>query len=297
MNKHIPVLLNEVIEGLAIQDGEIILDATLGGGGHSLSICKRFGDHITQFAIDEDAEAIEQSNKLFDENYCRVTTFVANFRDMDTVLAQSGITQANKIFFDLGLRSDQFDSGRGFSFQRNDPLIMTYERNAPEERLIGSNIVNDWDEENIELILRVYGEERFSRRIAKKIVEAREIRPIRTTHELTEIISRAVPKFYHFKKIHPATKTFQALRIAVNDEIQALKEGLVKAFHLLAPTGRIAVISFQSLEDREVKRFFHTKEKTGEGRRITKKPIVPKAAEISHNPRARSAKLRIFEKN
>jgi 16S rRNA (cytosine1402-N4)-methyltransferase len=206
---------------------------------------------------------------------------------------------------DLGLSSDQFEtSGRGFSFQKNEPLLMTFKENLGPEDLTAKQIVNTWDEENIADIIYGYGEERYSRKIAKGIVGARAVKPIETTFDLVEIIKNSTPSRYAHGKIHPATRTFQALRITVNDEINALKEGLEKGWERLAPGGRMAVISFHSIEDRIVKHFYKSKEwmekADGTSERtaniITKKPITASHQEISENPRSRSAKLRIIEK-
>jgi 16S rRNA (cytosine1402-N4)-methyltransferase len=191
---------------------------------------------------------------------------------------------------DLGLSSDQFEtSGRGFTFQKDEPLLMTFKKNPTEHDLTADEIVNTWDEANIADIIYGYGDERYSRRIAKSIVESR---PIKTTFELVEAVKLGTPSAYHRGRINPATKTFQALRITVNDEINTLKEGLRKGFEALNPGGRMAVISFHSIEDRVTKRFF----KEVGGNILTKKPIVPSDEEKIRNPRSRSAKLRIIEK-
>jgi 16S rRNA (cytosine1402-N4)-methyltransferase len=203
----------------------------------------------------------------------------------------------DRILLDIGLSSNQFeDSGRGFSFQKDEPLIMSFKKDLKETDLTAKEILNTWDRENIEAILKGYGEEQFAWKISKAIVERREQKPIETTFELVDIVKSATPKFYHHRKIHPATKTFQALRITVNDEIESLKDGINKGFNILNKDGRIAVISFHSLEDRIVKQFFREMEDSGVGKRITKKPILPSEEEIRENPRSRSAKLRILEK-
>lgn len=225
---------------------------------------------------------------------CDVTLLCENFRHIDRVLESKTI---NAALFDLGTSVDQIkSSGRGFSFQTDEPLLMTLSAEKKDDTVTAEKIVNTWSEETIKTILEAYGDEPFSGRIARAIVEAREKKPIRTTFELVEVIKEATPKFYHFKKIHPATRTFQALRIAVNDEFQALREGLRKTFERLSPGGRIAVISFHSVEDREVKQYFRELEQKGLGKRITKKPIRPGREEILGNPKSRSAKLRIFKK-
>ena len=229
---------------------------------------------------------------------CKVVLKKDNFRNLDKTLESIGIEKVNAILLDLGFSSNQMDdSKRGFSFQKNEPLLMTLKDNLNEDDLTAKEIVNEWDEENIADIIYGYGEETFSRVIAKKIIELRKEEPIETTYDLVAVIEKAVPNWYKHKKIHFATKTFQALRIAVNDEIGALKEVLPKTIDALGDTGRVAVISFHSIEDRAVKQFFKSQKDADVGTIITKKPITPKRAEVIKNPRARSAKLRIFEKN
>jgi 16S rRNA (cytosine1402-N4)-methyltransferase len=208
------------------------------------------------------------------------------------------VAHADKILLDIGLSSNQFEqSARGFSFQKDEPLIMSFKKDLKETDLTAREIVNTWDEVNIQTILEGYGEEQFAWKIAKAIVARRQENPIETTFDLVEIIKLATPKFYHHKKIHPATKTFQALRITVNDEIESLKEGVSKGFNILNRGGRMAIISFHSLEDRIVKQFFKDKQTKDEGMLITKRPIVPTEEEIKENPRSRSAKLRVIQKN
>ncbi|HEY4509139.1 MAG TPA: 16S rRNA (cytosine(1402)-N(4))-methyltransferase RsmH [Candidatus Paceibacterota bacterium] len=294
---HKSVLLHEAIDGLDIKAGDIFVDGTLGGGGHSEEVCLRFGGSVVMIAIDLDPEAISRATSRLSSLKCNIRYVQGSFRNIDTILDSLGVAQVSKCLFDIGLSSNQFeDSGRGFSFQKDEPLIMSFKKDLKEEDLTARKIVNNWDEENIRAVLEGYGEEKFAYKIVKAIVERRGKRPIETTFDLVEIIKSATPAFYHHRKIHPATKTFQALRITVNDEIEALKEGVKKGFERLSPEGRLAVISFHSLEDRVVKDFFREKEDMGFGRRITKKPIVPTEEEILINPRARSAKLRIVEK-
>jgi len=291
---HIPVLLQEAIDGLDIKPGDIFVDGTLGGGGHMEEVCKRFGNTVVMIGIDLDPDAIARASARLECFKCPVRCAIGNFRNIDTILDSFGIKQADKILLDIGLSSNQFeDSGRGFSFQKDEPLIMSF---GSQANFTARDIVNDWDEKNIQAILKGYGEEQFAYKIAKAIVERREVKPIETTFDLVDIIKSVTPTFYHHRKIHPATKTFQALRIAVNDEIESLKEGIAKSFERLSPAGRLVVISFHSLEDRIVKQFFKDKEENGEGKRITKKPVIPTEEEIKENPRSRSAKLRIIEK-
>jgi 16S rRNA (cytosine1402-N4)-methyltransferase len=294
---HNSVLLQEAIDGLDIKNGDIFVDGTLGNGGHTLEVVKRFGNAVVMIGIDLDPDAILRTKERLAQFNTKVLYVQDSFRNIDKVLDSLGVAQVDKILLDIGLSSNQFEeSGRGFSFQKNEPLIMSFKKNLTEEDLIAREIVNTWDMENIQAILSGYGEEQFAWKIAKAIVARREEKPIETTFDLVEIIKSATPKFYHHRKIHPATKTFQAHRITVNDEIESLKDGITKGFQRLKPNGRLAVISFHSLEDRVVKQFFKEKEENGEAKRITKKPIVPEEDEIEVNPRARSAKMRIIEK-
>ncbi|MEQ1561357.1 MAG: 16S rRNA (cytosine(1402)-N(4))-methyltransferase RsmH [Nitrospira sp.] len=297
---HKSVLLHEVIDGLEIKSGDIFVDGTLGGGGHSEEVAKRFGDNIVMIGIDLDPDAIARTKeRLAQLNLVNLKNHYVqdSFRNINKAVASLGFQKVNKILLDIGLSSNQFeDSGRGFSFQKNEPLLMSFKKDLTEDDLTAREIVNTWDLENIQAILEGYGEEQFAWKIAKAIVARREEKPIETTFDLVEIIKIATPKFYHHKKIHPATKTFQALRITVNDEIGSLKDGVTKGFELLESGGRIAVISFHSLEDRFVKQFFKEKQVEGRGTVITKRPITPTPEEIKENPRSRSAKLRIIEK-
>ena len=217
---------------------------------------------------------------------------------MQQMINSFGIEHVDGVMFDLGFNSYQIEnSGRGFSFRTNEPLLMTFKKVPNENDITADSIINSWDEEHIADILYGYGEERFARRIARGIIAARKIKKIERTVELVDIVKSSTPRWYHARRIHPATKTFQALRIAVNDEIETLRKGLREALSILKRGGRLAVISFHSIEDRVVKQFFNGASKDGHGMIITKKPIVPQRDEISRNPRARSAKLRIFESN
>jgi 16S rRNA (cytosine1402-N4)-methyltransferase len=291
---HVSVLLKEILDGLNIQKGDVFLDATLGNAGHSLEVCKTFGKEVRIVGIDQDKERINHSQKILRENNCNFSVIESNFRNIDKVLDQLEIKKADKILYDLGLNSEQLEnSNRGFSFQKNEPLLMNYGEN-PE--FTARDIVNEWKEESINDILWGYGEEKFSRQIAKKIVELREENKIETTKDLVTIIEKAVPNWYKHKKTHFATKTFQALRITVNDEIKALEESLQKSFERLSSSGRIAVISFHSGDDRLVKRYFRDLKNKGVAELLTKKPILPGNMEVNNNPRSRSAKLRIIEK-
>jgi 16S rRNA (cytosine1402-N4)-methyltransferase len=294
---HKTVLLQEAIDGLDIKNGDIFVDGTLGGGGHSEEVAKRFGDSVVMIGIDLDPEAISRATARLSSLNSNVKYLQGSFRNIDTLLNSVGVTKVNKILLDIGLSSNQFeDSGRGFSFQKDEPLIMSFKKELKPEDLTAREIVNTWELENIATILSAYGEEQFSWKIAKAIVARREIKSIETTTDLVEIIKIATPKWYHHKKIHPATKTFQALRITVNDEIESLKDGVIKGFELLEKDGRLAVISFHSIEDRIVKNFYKEKVEEGVGKILAKKPIIPTETEIKENPRSRSAKLRIIQK-
>jgi 16S rRNA (cytosine1402-N4)-methyltransferase len=293
---HRSVLLNEVVDGLlgpeaAGHKNLVVVDATFGGGGHAREILKKF-PQAKIIALDQDASTIR--NKGEDE---RIIFHNENFRNLDKVLWDEGVAEVQGIIFDLGLSSDQLESsGRGFSFRRNEPLLMTMEENPSEGEVTAGEVVNTWSEDSLAKIIAGYGEERFAKRIARGLVEAREKKKIETTQELVNVIERSVPAAYRRGKLHFATRTFQALRIAVNDELGALAEGLEKGFEALGSGGRLAVITFHSLEDRLVKRFCKAKEEAGEGKRVNKRVIRPSEAEIRANPRSRSAKLRIFKK-
>lgn len=294
---HKSVLLNEVIEGLHIQPNDIFFDGTINGGGHSKAVYELLGAEGMIIGTDLDGSAIEKSKAVLTGGKAKVFLKQASFRNLDEVLSEAKVSGVDKILFDLGLSSNQFEeSGRGFTFQKDEPLLMTFKNNLEPSDLTVRDIVNQWDKENIAQVILSYGEERFAGKIAEAIVSAREKGEIKTTFELVEIIKQATPKSYQHKRIHPATKTFQAFRITVNDEIGSLKEGLQKGFASLRPNGRMAVISFHSLEDRMVKNFFKEQVLSGMGLHIVKKPIQASDAEVLENPRSRSAKLRIIEK-
>ena len=295
---HKTVLLNETIDGLlapSVVEGNenlVVLDATFGGGGHSKEILKRF-PKAKVVALDQD-KSVWQGNDLPAQTSERISFYNENFRDLDKVL---GGEKVDGIIFDLGLSSDQLEnSGRGFSFQKDEPLLMTMKKSPNEEDLTAEEIVNTWEEKNLADIIYGSGEERFSRRIAKGIVEARAKAKIETTADLVKVISDSVPAVYRRGRIHFATRTFQALRIAVNDELRSLQTGLEKGFSALKEGGRMSVITFHSLEDRIVKKYFKALEKEGKVILINKKPILESEKELKNNPRARSAKLRILSR-
>lgn len=292
---HVPVLLKESVEALGLHEGSIFVDGTLGSGGHSAEVLRRFGEAVEIIGLDRDEEAITRTEKVLSAP----NVFLRNesFRNIDRVLSGLGISKVDGILLDLGISSNQIEeSSRGFSFMKDEPLLMTMFKVIDENSLTAKIILNTWDEGALELILRGFGEEKFSRRIAREIVAHREVKPFETTFELVHAIKSATPSAYHRGRIHPATKTFQALRIAVNEELTALEEGLEKGFELLNSKGRLAVISFHSLEDRIVKNFFRERVKDGQGRALNKKPIVATDEEMRENPRSRSAKLRVVEK-
>jgi len=292
---HDPVLLNKVMQFLRPEDGTAFIDATINGGGHSSEILKRMSRNSLLLGIDQDEEMLEKVRLRF-EHEDRLHTITGNFRNLYE-LAHNLANGYDGILFDLGLSSIQLESsGRGFSFQRDEPLIMTFKKNFEPGDLIARDIVNQWREEDLARVIKEFGEERFAYSIAKHIVLARKSFSIQTTGELIRIIFKAVPKKYHHSRIHPATRTFQALRIVVNDELGALEDGMQEAWKLLKDGGRLVIISFHSLEDRLVKKYFN-KLKSGEGATIlTKKPVVPSKIDIEENPRARSAKLRAIVK-
>ena len=293
---HIPVLLNETIDGLKLKQGDTVFDATLGDGGHAAEICERIGREGTLIGVDLDEGAVRRAKEK--TTACTATTHFTkeNFRNLDAVLQKEGIAKIDKALFDLGMSSVEIEtSGRGFSFRRDEPLLMTFDSDPNYGVLTAERIVNTWPEEDIERVLREYGEERFARRIAETIVARREEKKIERTGDLAAIVNGCYPG--RLRRGDSSAKTFQALRIAVNDELKALEEGLKKAAERLAPEGRIAVISFHSLEDRIVKRYFREIAKEEMWNIVTKRPITAGKEELAANPRSRSAKLRIVEKH
>jgi 16S rRNA (cytosine1402-N4)-methyltransferase len=295
---HETVLLKETVDGLNLKKGDIVFDGTLGGGGHSEYVAKTFGKDVKIVAVDRDREALNRAEARLKTAGANYSLVLSDYRKIAEVLDSQKIEKVQGIILDLGLSSNQLDeSGRGFSFKNNEPLFMTFAAPCDLPTVTAETVVNQWGEETLADIIYGYADERYARRIAKKIVEAREEKEIKTTNDLVEIISEAVPAVYRRGKIHFATKTFQAIRIAVNDELGALREGLEKGFAKLSSGGRMSVISFHSGEDRIVKNYFRDKAKEKKAILINKKPIVASSEEISKNPRSRSAKLRIIEKN
>ncbi|MCR4334084.1 MAG: 16S rRNA (cytosine(1402)-N(4))-methyltransferase RsmH [Patescibacteria group bacterium] len=298
--RHDSVLMNEVLEALEVQPSDIVVDATLGGAGHFAKLLSALGEGGVIVGIDADPAAVERGREAyaFDRRSDRPVAYVVNdnFRNLAHVLERLEIAPVNKILFDLGWSGYQIAAPRGFSFQNDEPLLMTYGEEGPSgQGETAADIVNTFSEEALADTIFTYGEERFARKIAHAIVTARAKERILTTGALVAAITAGTPRWYQQGKSHPATRTFQALRIAVNDEIGALREGLSAALGALAPGGRLAVISFHSIEDRIVKNMLRDAAEAGLGT-ATKKPLVPSRAEVLHNRRARSAKLRIFER-
>jgi 16S rRNA (cytosine1402-N4)-methyltransferase len=293
--QHTTVLLHEAVTGLELHPDDTVVDATFGSGGHAREIAKLLDSDGMYIGIDADATALQQE-KVGDVQ-SRVELVNDNFKNLTNILSSLQIEKVDAILADLGWRMEQFaDGAKGFSFQHDGPLHMTF--GNPEDYLFtAADIVNEWEEENIADVLYGYADERFSRRIAKGIVEARKQAPIETTFQLVQIIEQSLPKVVlRKKKTHPATKTFQALRIAVNDELTVLQQFIKDGFTALAPGGRMAIITFHSIEDRVVKHSFRELAQSEQGELITKKPISPSEEELKDNPRSRSAKLRIIKK-
>lgn len=297
MSNHIPVLLHETIEALDLHEGQVVVDGTINTAGHALKIAEQIGSDGHIVGIDQDSDALEEARSNLGDCTCQVTLINGNYRNMVQLLSQKGIERVDRILLDIGLSNRQLESSkRGFAFAKDEPLLMTFASSIGDATLTAHEIVNEWEETNLADIIYGNGEERFAKRIAKEIVVARSDEPIETTTQLVSIIERAVPTWYRKKRIHPATKTFQALRITVNDELGALKNGISDAMQLLAPDGRLAIITFHSGEDRIAKHRFKAYENSGEAVVATKKPIVPTADERSSNPKSRSAKLRVIIK-
>lgn len=289
--KHIPVLLDEVVDALKVERGHKYIDATLGGGGHSFEILQKGGIVL---GIDQDEDALEYVSENLRQKIKeqRLVLIKGNFRNLKDLAFKKGFEKVNGILFDLGVSSYQLDCAqRGFSFSKNEKLDMRMDKGSP---LSAFEVVNKYPYEKLVDIFYKYGEEHNAKKIARQIINERKKKPIITTLELSQLISAISRKP---ESIHPATKVFQAIRIEVNDEINALKEGLAAGVKLLEGKGRIVVLSFHSLEDRVVKQTFDMFKRAGYGKVITKKPLTATFEENKKNRRARSAKLRIFEKN
>jgi 16S rRNA (cytosine1402-N4)-methyltransferase len=304
--RHVPVLAREVVDALRPRDGGRYVDGTFGAGGYSSAVLDRAQCQV--IALDRDPDAIAAGQVLAERYAPRLRLIEGRFGDMAELLSAEGVDEVDGVALDLGVSSMQFDQAdRGFSFRASGPLDMRMERSGPS----AADLVNEADEAELADIIWRYGEERKSRRVARAIVEARRQKPIETTGELAEIVRRAVGPQGRDEG-DPATRTFQALRIAVNDELGELERGLVAAEQVLAPGGRLAVVSFHSLEDRAVKQFVRARagrvpapsrhappraqDRAATLSDLTRKPVLPSAGEIAENPRARSARLRVAEK-
>ena len=310
--RHTSVLLYETVDGLKPEPGGAFCDGTLGGGGHAALVCERIGDTGVFLGIDKDIEAINAARERLTLYRCKKIFCTTGFENIKAVLEETGIAALDGATLDLGVSSRQLDeAGRGFSYMKDGPLDMRMDGDAENAGLRAEDVVNDYSEQELCRIIREYGEERWAKRIASFIANERKQRRIKSTGELTEIIKRAIPAAARRDGPHPAKRSFQAIRIEVNDELGALKRGIGAFIDVLKPGGRLAVISFHSLEDRIVKEEFRRREdscecpreapvcvcgKTADVKRVTRKPILPSAEETESNPRARSAKLRIVEK-
>jgi len=291
---HIPVLLNEVLEALDPQTGENVVDCTVGLGGHAAAMLERTSPDGKLLGLDLDEAALGTARSLLARFGSRVMLVRENYRNVARVLLSRGFGPIHAALLDLGYSSLIIDDARrGFSFRHDGPLDMRFDDRT---ETTAAELVNTYGEDDLARILWDYGEERHARRIAKAMLAARRIGPIVGTHQLRDIVAPAVPAWYRRQRLHFATKTFQALRIAVNDELGGLEAALPDLLDALAPGGRIAVISFHSLEDRIVKRMFAGWEKEGRAEVLTAKPLTATLEEVSHNPRARSAKLRVVRK-
>lgn len=306
---HKSVLLNETVDSLNIKPNGIYIDGTLGGGGHAYEVCKRLGEHGRFIGIDQDAEAIEAAGLRLAEFGDKVTIVRSNYVDIDNILKSLNISKVNGIMLDLGVSSHQLDTvERGFSYKENAPLDMRMDVRNP---MTAKDIVNNYSEMELYRVIRDYGEDKFAKNIAKHIVNARKEKEIETTYELNDIIKAAIPMKMRVNGGHPAKKTFQAIRIELNKELEVLNNSIDKMIDLLDDGGRLSIITFHSLEDRIVKTRFRNNEnpcicppdfpvcvcgKKSKGKVITRKPIVPGEQEIVENKRAKSSKLRVFER-
>lgn len=292
--KHESVLLAEAVEALNVSARDVVVDGTIGGAGHFAALMERLGPEGTLIGIDADAEAVARAKALEKGSDVPAIHLVNdNFRNLGSILDGLEVEHLDRALFDLGWSSFHLSRGRGFSFKTDEPLLMTY--GEPETGQTAADLVNSATEEELADLIFTYGEERFARAIARAIVMARKRESIITTHQLVAAVMAGTPGWYQHRRLHPATKTFQALRIAVNDELGALREGLAAALERLTVGGRIAVITFHSIEDRVVKGIFRDAAHAGHGTVITKKPLIPSMVETLRNPRSRSAKLRVFE--
>lgn len=309
--KHTTVLLEETVNGLDVKEDGIYVDCTLGGGGHSRLILSKLGENGHLYSFDQDQTAIDYNQKNLAEYVAKgqVTFVKSNFRNLKNELNHLGIDGVDGVLYDLGVSSPQFDdAGRGFSYRFDAPLDMRMDQT---QKLNAREVVNEWSYNDLVRIFFRYGEEKYSKQVARKIESTREEKPIETTGELADLIKSAIPAAARRTGGHPAKKIFQAIRIAVNDELGVLEESLEQALQILNPAGRISVITFQSLEDRLVKRMFKEQTEIGDlpaglpiipddmkpkYKLINRKPIIPSEDELEENRRSHSAKLRIIEK-
>ena len=308
--EHKSVLLHETVDSLNIRPDGIYVDGTLGGGGHASLVCSRLGENGRLIGIDQDADAIAAATERLKPYGGRVTIVRNNYENIDTVLAELGIPGVDGIYLDLGVSSYQLDTPeRGFSYREVAPLRMRMDQRNAET---AADIVNGYSEMELYRIIRDYGEDRFAKNIAKHIVRARQEKPLETTGELIEVIKAAIPAKVRATGGHPAKRTFQAIRIELNKELEVLEHSIDKMIGLLNPGGRLSIITFHSLEDRIVKNKFKENEnpcvcppdfpvcmcgRKSRGRVVTRKPIVPTGQEIEENKRSKSSKLRVFEKS
>lgn len=308
--KHKSVLLDEVIENLKIKPSGIYVDGTLGGGGHSYHICKQLTEGGRLIGIDQDGDAIKAASERLKEFKEKVTIVRSNYCNMKEVLHSLGIDKVDGILLDLGVSSYQLDTvERGFSYRENAPLDMRMDKRSEQT---AKDIVNGYSEQELYRIIRDYGEDKFAKNIAKHIVMARNIKPLETTDDLTNAIKAAIPMRVRMNGGHPSKKTFQAIRIELNKELDVLKDTLRDMVDVLDDDGRLCIITFHSLEDRIVKVSFKEKQnpctcppnfpvcicgKKSQGRVITRKPIIPTKDELEQNSRSKSSKLRVFEKH
>ncbi len=309
--EHKSVLLEETVDSLNIKPDGIYVDGTLGGGGHASEVCRRLGRHGRLIGIDQDQDAIMAAGERLKEFGDKVTIVRSNYEQIRDVLTELGIRKVDGICLDLGVSSYQLDTAdRGFTYREDDaPLDMRMDQRKTET---AADIVNGYDEMELYRIIRDYGEDKFAKNIAKHIVRAREEKPIETTGELIEIIKAAIPAKVRAVGGHPAKRTFQAIRIELNHELDVLNNSIDTMIDLLNPEGRLSIITFHSLEDRIVKNRFKENEnpcicpshfpvcvcgRKSRGKVITRKPIIPSEEEITMNKRAKSSKLRVFERS
>ena len=307
--KHKSVLLDESIEALKIRPDGLYVDGTLGGGGHSYEICRRLSDRGKLIGIDQDAAAIEAAGERLGEFKDKTIIIRANYCDMKKELDNRNITSVDGIILDLGVSSYQLDTAdRGFTYREDAPLDMRMDQ---RQTMTAKDIVNEYSEDELYRVIHDYGEERFARNIARHIVTARQNKIIETTGELIDVIKAAIPMKARVTGGHPAKRTFQAIRIELNRELEVLEDSLAEMIYLLNDGGRICVITFHSLEDRVVKNIFRQQEspcicpknfpvcvcgRKSKGIVVTRKPILPSEGELEENKRSKSAKLRVFER-